>query len=87
MGLVLQKLLSGGALVELDHSFQCCNDEVHSSSSSSSVHTHATHASHHIHTARGKEIVDNTKAPCQELSSSVVEQGQLENRSDAMAGR
>ena len=84
MGLVLQKLLGGGPIVELDHSFQCCNDEVHSSSSSSSVHTHA---SHHIHTARGKEIVDNTKAPCQEPSSSVVEQGQLENRSDAMAGR
>ena len=86
MGVVLQKLLGGGPIVELDHSFQCCNEEVHSSSSSDSWHTHA---SHHIHTARGKEkeIVDNTKAPCQEPSSSVVEQGQLENRSDAMAGR
>ena len=86
MGLVLQKLLGGtGPIVELgDNSFQCCNDEVHSSSSSSSVHTHA---SHHIHTARGKESVANTKAPCQELSSSAVEQAALENRSDSMAGR
>ena len=90
MGLVLQKLLGGtGPIVELgDNSFQCCNGEVHSSSSRSSVHTHATHASHHIQTARGKEkeIVDNTKAPC-ELSFCAAELGALESRSDAMAGR
>ena len=83
MGVVLQKLLGGGPLVELDHSFQCCNDEVHSSSSSDSWHTHA---SHHIHTARGKENVANTKAPCQEPSSCAVEQAALESRSDRMAG-
>ena len=85
MGVVLQKLLGGGPLVELDHSFQCCNDEVHSSSSSDSWHTHA---SHHIHTARDKkENVANTKDPCQEPSSSAVEQAALESRSDGMDGR
>ena len=85
MGLVLQKLLGGGGpIVELDHSFQCCNDEVHSSSSISSLHTHA---SHHIHTAREKENVANTTDPCQEHSFSVQEQGLSENRSDSMDGR
>ena len=85
MGVVLQKLLGGGPIVELDHSFQCCNEEVHSSSSSDSWHTH-TPAITFIQRVE-KNNVANTKALCQEPSSSVVEQAALESRSDGMDGR
>ena len=48
MGALLQKLLGGGPLLQLDH-VECCNDEVRSSSSSDSWRTHA---SGHVETAR-----------------------------------
>ena len=48
MGALLQKLLGGGPLLQLDH-VECCNDEVRSSSSSDSCRTHA---SGHVETAR-----------------------------------
>ena len=83
MGAILERMFPTGPLMQLDH-VECCNEEVHSSSSSDSWHTHA---SKHIDTARGKYNVATTKAPCQELSSSAVEQAALANRSDYMAGR
>ena len=70
MGLVLQKLLSGGALVELDLSSDCCNEEVHSSSSSDSFRTHA---SAHVDTARGiKDCEKDEKHVLQLQTSEVV---------------
>ena len=72
MGLVLQKLLGGsGPIVELgDNSFQCCNEEVHSSSSSDSFRTHA---SAHVDTARGiKDCEKDEKHVLQLQTSEVV---------------
>ena len=73
MGLVLQKLLGGtGQIVELgDNSFQCCNEEVRSSSSSDSGFR--THASAHVDTARGiKDCEKDEKHVLQLQTSEVV---------------
>ena len=51
MGTILEKLLSPGPLMQLGH-VECCNDEVRSSSSSDSWHTHA---SGHVDTARDEK--------------------------------
>ena len=48
LGALLQKILGGGPLLQLDH-VECCNDEVRSSSSSESCRTHA---SGHVDTTR-----------------------------------
>ena len=57
MGALLQKFLGGGPLLQLDH-VECCNDEVRSSSSSDSWHTHA---SGHVHTARAENAQTHEK--------------------------
>ena len=49
MGAALwNKIMGDGPLVEVDNSFQCCNDDVHSSSSSD------THTSRHTGTRCGQ---------------------------------
>ena len=63
MGVLLQKFLGGGPLLQLDH-VECCNDEVRSSSSSESCRTHA---SGHVHTARA-----DARARIDEVSHAVT---------------
>jgi len=57
MGALIQKLLGGGPLFQLDH-IECCNDEVRSSSSSDSWHTHA---SAHVDTERNEDAAASAR--------------------------
>ena len=76
MGALLQKMLGGGPLLQLDHvEFECCNDEVRSSSSSDSWHTHA---SGHVQTAReGVEGIDGTVHEMHHVPPRRVAQGDM----------
>lgn len=59
MGALLQKMLGSGPLLQLDH-VECCTDEVRSSSSSDSWHTHA---SGHVETEREDEVTHPPRDP------------------------
>lgn len=69
MGALIQKLLGGGPLFQLDH-VQCCNDEVRSSSSSSSsADSWHTHASGHVDTERNEDATASAQ-PGSELNKA-----------------
>ena len=56
MGTILQKLMGSGPLLQFDHSFQCCNDEIRSSSSDNSlakVHPTKEHEKSHTEDPEG----------------------------------